>query len=66
MSISAAGKAISDAAGNCAAGMISMMFMTQMKKNSATRNGRNPSPRLPIIGRRISSRTNKMPSSPRF
>ena len=43
-----------------------MMFMTQMKKNSATRNGRKPSPRLPIIGRRISSRTNRMPSSPRF
>ena len=43
-----------------------MTFMTQMKKNSATRNGRKLSPRLPIIGRRISSRTNRTPSSPRF
>src|SRR4029077_4149693 len=34
--------------------------------NSATRNGRKPSPRLPIIGRRIWSRTNRMPSSPTF
>jgi hypothetical protein len=42
------------------------MFMTQIKKNNAVRNGKKPSPRLPIIGRRIWSRTNRMPSSPTF
>ncbi len=66
INIRAAGKANSEFAGNCATGMISMMFMIQMKKNSATRNGRKPSPRFPIIGRRIWSRTNSTPSSPRF
>ncbi len=43
-----------------------MMFMTQMKKNSETRKGKKLSPRFPIIGRRIWSRTNRTPSSPRF
>ncbi len=40
MSISATGKPIRDIAGNCATGMISIRFITQMKKNSETRNGR--------------------------
>ena len=46
--------------------MISIRFITQMKKNSETRKGRYPSPSLPIIGRRIWSRTKKTPNSPRF
>ena len=40
ISISATGKAMFDIAGNCAIGMISITFITQMKKNSDTRNGR--------------------------
>ena len=34
------GNAIRDMAGNWESGMISIRFMTQMKKNSDTRNGR--------------------------
>src|SRR5260370_10238546 len=66
MTMSATGNANSEFAGNGATGTISMMFMTQMKKNSDTRNGRKPSPLFPIIGRKISSRTNRTPSSPSF
>ena len=65
MSISATGKAIIDIGGNWATGMISIRFISQMKKNSETRNGRNLSPRFPIIGSRICSRTNPIPISPR-
>ena len=42
------------------------MLLTQMKKKSETRNGSHLSPRLPICGRRIWSRTNKIPISPTF
>ena len=46
--------------------MIPKMLLTQMKKNSEHRNGSHLSPRLPSCGRRIWSRTNRMPSSPTF
>ncbi len=60
------GRRSCDIGGNWATGMISIRFISQMKKNRETRNGRKLSPRLPIIGRRICSRTNSTPISPRF
>src|SRR5215472_3076538 len=60
------GYAYFDVAGNSISGMIPNRFITQMKKNSETRNGRYLSPSLPSIGRRIWSRTNSTPYSPTF
>ena len=60
------GKPLRDIAGNWKNGMISIRFMIQMKKNSAIRNGRKLSPRLPSDGRRIWSRTANRATSPRF
>ena len=60
------GKALRDVAGNWKNGMISIRFISQMKKNSDIRNGRKLSPRLPSDGRRIWSRTPSRATSPRF
>ncbi len=66
MKASATGNANFDVAGNWISGMIPKVFMTQTKKKIATMKGRNLSPFLPSCCRRIWSRTNSTPISPRF
>src|SRR5450755_460701 len=66
MATSDQGKPLRDIAGNWKNGMISIRFMSQMKKNSDIRKGRKWSPRLPSDGRRIWSRTANRATSPRF
>ena len=58
VSASTAGYAIRDVTGNCSSGITANRFRIQMKKNSETSNGTYLSPRLPMMLRAISSRTN--------
>jgi len=54
-----------DIDGNWSSGMSSIRFITKIQKKSDARNGRYASPFLPSTGRRIWSRTARMPISPR-
>ena len=66
MRASATGNANLDVAGNWISGMRLNTFMIQTKKKIATTKARYLSPFLPSCCRRIWSRTNSTPISPRF